>query len=241
MGATRGDLRTGLLTVIAPALASSSSSSVRSTTSCETGGAAGGCGTVVDAATGFFSTGVLLGKADGVVVVRQGMSCCSDGPFVRIGVRKLVNGRMGIDAALFVFGVECLPFVCCMKARRASVGKILSATPAEPYGNGWLSGQRWHTGNVRLYLRVMLLDLYGLLLAVDLVDVQLPLIEGHQLLVLTFEHLDQPIVVQTSLVLLLLSCLPQCLLELKEVGRRVGRRQVALASTQRWMQVRTGH
>ena len=86
-------------------LLSSSSSSVRSTTSCET----------TETVAGFLIIDILfviVVVVDVVVVVRQGINCCNDGPFVRIGVRKLLKGRTDTAEGAFVFGVECFPFAC---------------------------------------------------------------------------------------------------------------------------------
>jgi hypothetical protein len=44
-----------------------------------------------------------------VVVDKQGISCCNDGPVVRIGVKKLLKGRGTVAGGPFDFGVECVP------------------------------------------------------------------------------------------------------------------------------------
>ena len=94
---------------------SSSSSSVKSTTSWEVGGGGGSGGGSSGGVAGFFNIDILfviVVVVAVVVVVKQGINCCNDGPFVRIGVRKLLKGRIGTVVGLFAFGVECFPFVC---------------------------------------------------------------------------------------------------------------------------------
>ena len=47
-----------------------------------------------------------------VVVVKQGINCCNEGPVVRIGVRKLLKGREFVLIEPLRFGVECVPLLC---------------------------------------------------------------------------------------------------------------------------------
>lgn len=106
-------------TLLAP---SSSSSSVKSTISCEFdaddddgGGGGAGWGLGVIIAGVFLIIVVLFVNAvvvAVVVVVKQGINCCNDGPVVRIGVRKLLKGREAISVGPFEFGVECVPLTC---------------------------------------------------------------------------------------------------------------------------------
>lgn len=97
----------GLIFCVSNLLALSlSSSSVKSTTSWEPGG--GGWGVIVVV---FLIIDVLFVNV--VVVVKQGINCCNDGPVVRIGVRKLLNGRGGtVAVGPFEFDVEYVPLTC---------------------------------------------------------------------------------------------------------------------------------
>ncbi len=96
----------------------SSSSSVKSTISWDTdadedgGGSNGGWELIV---VGFLAIAILFVNAvvvAVVVVVKQGINCCNDGPVVRIGVRKLLKERIVVACGPFEFGVECRPLTC---------------------------------------------------------------------------------------------------------------------------------
>jgi hypothetical protein len=105
---------TGLIFCVGTLLPlSSSSSSVKSTTSSwETGAdeAGGGWGLAVATDVVFFIIDVLFVNV--VVVVKHGINCCNDGPVVRIGVRKLLKGRIVVACGPLEFGVECRPLTC---------------------------------------------------------------------------------------------------------------------------------
>ncbi len=98
----------------------SSSSSVKSTISWdadadEDGGGNGGNGGWELIIVAFLAIAILFVNAvvvAVVVVVKQGINCCNDGPVVRIGVRKLLKGRIVVACGPFEFGVECRPFTC---------------------------------------------------------------------------------------------------------------------------------